>query len=69
MWHTCMLACTCHVPPRALSLDPAEDIFISLATLLHNTGRLEEAGHTFRRALRHHPNSTDLICGMVCVLT
>lgn len=41
--------------------------FLSLASLLHNTGRLEEAERVFQEGLNLDPNRTDLICGLVGV--
>jgi len=50
---------------RSLSLSPDPSTSLSLAGMLHNTGRLEAALQVFREGLGSSPNNTDLICGMV----
>ena len=42
--------------------------FLYLGSMLHNTGRLDDAQRAFKQGLNLDPHRTDLLCSLVCVL-
>ena len=50
---------------RSLLLHPDPSAHFSLASMLHNMGRLTEAEQVFREGAELAPSRTDLACGLV----